>query len=77
MALRASDIDVVYLTGYGFPAWRGGPMFYAETVGLQNVLARIEEFEGRHGAALWAPAPLLRRLVREKRTFANFNESAM
>jgi len=38
------DIDVVYLNGYGFPAWRGGPMFYADTVGLDKVLARVEEF---------------------------------
>ena len=64
MALRASDIDVVYLTGYGFPAWRGGPMFYAETIELKNVLARLQEFEIRHGAALWAPASRLERLAR-------------
>ena len=69
MALRASDIDVIYLTGYGFPAWRGGPMFYADTVGLANVVARIEEFEQRHGAALWTPAPLLKRLAVEGGTF--------
>jgi len=69
MALRASDIDVVYLTGYGFPAWRGGPMFYASQIGLQRVVARIEEFEQRQGAALWTPAPLLRRLAEEGKTF--------
>jgi 3-hydroxyacyl-CoA dehydrogenase len=69
MALRASDIDVVYLTGYGFPAWRGGPMFYADTAGLQRAVARIEEFERHHGAALWTPAPLLRRLTEEGKTF--------
>ena len=45
IALRAADIDIVYLNGYGFPAWRGGPMFYADTVGLKTVLARIEEFQ--------------------------------
>ncbi len=65
MALRASDIDVIYLTGYGFPAWRGGPMFYADTIGLANVVARIEEFAQRHGADLWTPAPLLKRLATE------------
>jgi 3-hydroxyacyl-CoA dehydrogenase len=65
MALRASDIDVIYLTGYGFPAWRGGPMFYADTLGLANVVARIEEFAQRHGAAQWTPAPLLKRLATE------------
>ena len=74
MALRASDIDVVYLTGYGFPAWRGGPMFYADgfyadQTGLQRVVARIGEFERQHGAALWTPAPLLRRLAEESKTF--------
>ena len=69
MALRASDIDVIYLTGYGFPAWRGGPMFYADTIGLGNVVTRIEEFEQRHGAALWTPAPLLKRLAGEGKTF--------
>ncbi len=70
MALRASDIDVIYLTGYGFPAWRGGPMFYADTIGLANVVARIEEFEQRHGAALWTPAPLLKRLALEGESFS-------
>ncbi len=64
MALRASDIDVIYLTGYGFPAWRGGPMFYADTVGLANVVARIEKFG-------WTPAPLLKRLATEGKTFTN------
>jgi 3-hydroxyacyl-CoA dehydrogenase len=68
MALRASDIDVIYLTGYGFPAWRGGPMFYADTTGLRSVVARIEEFEKRHGTALWTPAPLLKRLAEEGKT---------
>ena len=70
MALRASDIDVIYLTGYGFPAWRGGPMFYADTTGLRSVVTRIEEFEKRHGAALWTPAPLLKRLAKEGKTLA-------
>jgi len=69
IALRSSDIDVVYLNGYGFPAWRGGPMFYADTVGLKHVLARVEEFQQRHGAALWSPAPLLVRLAAEGKTF--------
>jgi len=71
MALRASDIDVIYLTGYGFPTWRGGPMFYADTIGLANVIARIEEFGERHGAALWTPASLLKRLAAEGKTFTD------
>ena len=61
IAARASDIDVVYLTGYGFPRARGGPMFYAEQVGLDRVLSRVREF-GRnpHGDPdFWKPAPLL------------------
>lgn len=53
MALRSSDIDVIYITGYGFPAWRGGPMFYAETLGPDYVRTRLEEFAQRHGRALW------------------------
>jgi 3-hydroxyacyl-CoA dehydrogenase len=73
IALRAADIDVVYLNGYAFPAWRGGPMFYADTVGLKTVLARIEEFRGRHGEDLWAPAPLLQRLAETGGTFTNFD----
>ena len=72
IALRTVDIDIVYLNGYGFPAWRGGPMFYADTVGLEKVLARIEEFEARHGSDLWSPAPLLKQLANEGRTFANY-----
>ncbi len=69
IALRASDIDMVYLTGYGFPLYRGGPMFYADTVGLANVLDAIGKFaQGRHGEA-WQPAPLLVRLAAEGKSF--------
>jgi 3-hydroxyacyl-CoA dehydrogenase len=76
IALRASDIDVVYLNGYGFPAWRGGPMFYADTVGLKTVLRRIEEFRERHGDDLWQPAPLLRRLAEDGGTFTAFDRQS-
>ena len=63
IAQRASDIDMVYLAGYGFPLHRGGPMFYAETVGLSKVLAAMAGYaSGRHGEA-WTPAPLLVRLA--------------
>jgi 3-hydroxyacyl-CoA dehydrogenase len=69
IALRASDIDMVYLSGYGFPLFRGGPMFYADANGLANVLAAIERYaRGYHGEA-WTPAPLLVRLAAEGRTF--------
>jgi 3-hydroxyacyl-CoA dehydrogenase len=65
IALRASDIDVVYLSGYGFPRHRGGPMCYADTVGLPRVLEALRRFHG----ADWAPAPLLVRLAAENKTF--------
>ncbi|MBV8812587.1 MAG: hypothetical protein JO033_28270 [Acidobacteriaceae bacterium] len=74
IALRAVDIDITYVFGYGFPAWRGGPMFYADTVGLGTVLARIEAFERQHGADLWAPAPLLKKLAQEKSAFSDFDQ---
>jgi 3-hydroxyacyl-CoA dehydrogenase len=72
-ALRAVDIDIIYLNGYGFPAYRGGPMWYADTVGLQKVYRRISEFEQQHGE-LWAPAPLLQRLAEAGKTFAEFDK---
>jgi len=71
-ALRAADIDVIYLTGYGFPAYRGGPMWYADAVGLQKVCQRIEEFRRQHGE-LWEPAPLLKRLAETGGTFASYD----
>lgn len=64
IAQRASDIDVVYVHGYGFPAWRGGPMYYAQTLGLETVLRRLCKLQDLHGAH-WAPAPLLQRRVAE------------
>ena len=69
-ASRAADIDVIYTTGYGFPNWRGGPMFFADTVGLKKVHQRICEFEKLFGSDLWAPAPLLTELANAGRTFA-------
>jgi 3-hydroxyacyl-CoA dehydrogenase len=67
-AIRASDIDVIYAYGFGFPRHRGGPMFYADTVGLPTVLARVHEYRQRFGD-YWRPAPLLERLVSEGRGF--------
>jgi 3-hydroxyacyl-CoA dehydrogenase len=69
IALRASDIDVVYLTGYGFPPYRGGPMFYADSVGLDKVLAAIERFRSGYQGAQWSPAALLAKLAREGKRF--------
>jgi 3-hydroxyacyl-CoA dehydrogenase len=69
IALRAGDIDTVYLTGYGFPPYRGGPMFYADTVGLKNVVAAMAKYaQGRNGQ-YWKPAALLARLAAEGKTF--------
>ena len=68
IAQRASDIDLIYVNGYGFPAWRGGPMFYADTVGLATVYQRICQFHAQHGA-FWTPAPLLKKLAEEGRSF--------
>ena len=71
IASRASDIDVVYLTGYGFPLYRGGPMQYADTIGLFNVIRAMRRFaaSGRGDPAFWQPAPLLARLAGEGQTF--------
>jgi 3-hydroxyacyl-CoA dehydrogenase len=72
IASRAADIDVIYLTGYGFPAYRGGPMFYADTVGLREVHDRVAAFHREHGVR-WTPAPLLERLAREGSTFRDYD----
>jgi 3-hydroxyacyl-CoA dehydrogenase len=71
IALRASDIDMVYLAGYGFPVYRGGPMLYADMVGPYNVLRAIERFAAQPGgdATFWQPAALLSRLAAEGATF--------
>jgi 3-hydroxyacyl-CoA dehydrogenase len=72
-ALRAVDIDIIYINGYGYPAHRGGPMWYADTVGLQKVYERICEFHKQHGE-LWEPAPLLKRLAEAGQGFKDFNK---
>ena len=71
IAGKASDIDMVYLTGYGFPIFRGGPMLYADQVGLFNVVEGMKRFakNPRDDGAFWQPAPLLARLVAEGKTF--------
>jgi len=68
IALRASDIDVIYVYGYGFPPYRGGPMFWADQVGLDRVHADVAAFHKVHGAS-WEPAPLLERLARVGKGF--------
>jgi 3-hydroxyacyl-CoA dehydrogenase len=73
IALRAVDIDIIYINGYGYPAWRGGPMWYADTIGLKRVYERVRQFHEEHGE-LWTPAPLLKKLAEEGRTFADFDK---
>ncbi len=70
MAMRPSDIDIIYINGYGFPAYRGGPMQWADSIGLENVLADIKRFHAEFGER-WRPAPLLEKLVAEGKTFAD------
>jgi len=71
IASKAGDIDMVYLTGYGFPLWRGGPMCYADSQGLFNVVRAMKRFAAnpRDDAAFWQPAPLLARLAAEGKSF--------
>jgi 3-hydroxyacyl-CoA dehydrogenase len=67
-AQRASDIDIVWINGYGWPVYRGGPMFYADLIGPEKVLAKLREFEATMGGD-FKPAPLLESLVAEKKRF--------
>jgi 3-hydroxyacyl-CoA dehydrogenase len=75
IALRASDIDVVWTAGYGFPRYRGGPLFYADTIGLAAVHSGILKYQQLLGPMHWQPAPLLTRLVREGRTLADWDRA--
>jgi len=70
IALRPSDIDVIYIHGFGFPAWRGGPMFHADLTGLPKILADVQAFHERFGER-WKPSELLVRLVAEGKNFAS------
>ncbi|MGA3093673.1 MAG: 3-hydroxyacyl-CoA dehydrogenase NAD-binding domain-containing protein, partial [Terriglobales bacterium] len=72
-ALRAGDIDTIYLNGYGFPNYRGGPMWYADAVGLSTIAARIQQYKEAYGK-LWEPGPLLQRLIAEGRTLSSWDE---
>ena len=71
IAARASDIDMVYLTGYGFPLHRGGPMLYADMVGPYNVVRSMRRFAagGTGDPSFWKPAPMLEKLVAEGKNF--------
>ena len=77
IALRSSDCDIVWVNGYGFPAFRGGPMQYADEIGLDKVLDSINQYRtrlGEYGAMWFKPSPLLEKLVAEGRTFADFTK---
>ena len=73
MSYRPSDIDVVWVNGYGWPVYRGGPMYYADAVGLDNVLAKLKEFGERDGGDFWKPAALIEKLVSEGKSFKDLN----
>ncbi len=75
IAQRPSDIDVVFLAGYGFPRHRGGPMHYADSVGLDRVLADIRGY-AQEDPAFWKPSPLLVQLAESGRNFASLNQTA-
>ncbi|MDX2043904.1 MAG: 3-hydroxyacyl-CoA dehydrogenase NAD-binding domain-containing protein [Acidobacteriota bacterium] len=74
IALRAVDIDIIYLNGYGYPSWRGGPMWYGDTVGLKKVYDRVCQFHEEHGE-WWTPAPLLKELAEAGKTFAEYDKA--
>jgi 3-hydroxyacyl-CoA dehydrogenase len=73
VASRPGDVDMVYLNGYGFPKWRGGPLFYADTLGLETVLKKLQALHDQTGDPCWEPAPLLLRLVQEDKTLGALN----
>src|SRR5260370_42441187 len=77
VALRSADVDVVWTSGYGFPRYRGGPMFHAETLGLETVLAGIETYRTNFGPMHWQPPPLLVELVRSGRSIADSEHSTL
>lgn len=76
IAQRSGDIDIVYRYGYGFPAFRGGPMYHAGTVGLKQVCAAIRRFEEKYGSEFWQPAPLLKKLAGQNKTFDEYASDA-
>jgi 3-hydroxyacyl-CoA dehydrogenase len=74
IALRAGDVDIVWINGYGFPAWRGGPMFYADLVGLETIVGRLDDFFAQTGNLDLKPAALLRALADASSTFAAWDK---
>jgi 3-hydroxyacyl-CoA dehydrogenase len=76
VARRAGDIDVVWIYGYGFPVWRGGPMFYADTVGLAYIRDQLTKFAAHSKDKNLEPAPLLVKLAAEGKGFASLGAKA-
>ena len=75
IALRASDIDVTYVYGYSFPIYRGGPMFWADQMGLAKVMETIKGFHEAGYGDVWQPASLIERLAAEGLSFAEFDKA--
>ena len=75
IALRASDVDVVWVNGYGFPRYLGGPLFYADTLGIAHVVERVEFYRKGLGDAYWTPSPLLLRLAEARLSFKEWDET--
>ena len=75
LAYRAADIDVIWTSGYGFPRWRGGPMFYADSLGLDRIVAQIEDLASTGGRDYWRVSRLLRELAESGRTFAEWDRA--
>ena len=73
IAARPSDIDIVYLNGYGFPAWRGGPMFYTDTLGLDTVIEKLRGLQDLTGDDCWEPDTLLLELAGKGESLASLN----
>src|SRR3546814_14119494 len=74
IAARPSDIDVVWVYGYGFPRWRGGPLAYADEIGLPYIVERLDTFAGQAGDETLSPASLLRELAEKGTTFAQWHQ---
>lgn len=74
IASKPSDIDIIWIYGYGFPGARGGPMYYADSVGLKTIHEKLCEFGEKHGEQYWKPEPLLEQLVRDGRSFSDLNK---
>ncbi len=75
IAMRSGDIDITYLYGYGFPAYKGGPMFYADSLGLAKVVERMKDFQVGIQADYWQPSSLLKQLAEEGKSFSDFKPS--